>query len=124
MSFGVSLSSQLPASVTKRIYSAALFARPVFSASWRSQYAMRQKLFSLSRYGREDMWRRFKQIDDRRVAERLHAILLLDSGQNADAVSSPSITSILRPSSALSKPLLLAAKTRSPVSSMSAAMAG
>lgn len=84
----MSVSSQLPASVTKRMYSAALFARPVFSASWRSQYAMRQKLFSLSRYGREDMWRRFKQADDRRVAERLHAILLLDSGQNADAVSS------------------------------------
>ena len=88
MSFGVSLRSQLPASVTKRIYFAALFARPVLSASWRRQYAMRQKLFSLSRSQREDMWRRFKQADDRRVAERLHAILLLDSGQNADAVSS------------------------------------
>src|SRR5690349_5777277 len=49
---------------------------------------MRQKLFTLSRSQREDMWRRFKQTDDRRVAERLHAILLLDSGQNADAVSS------------------------------------
>ena len=49
---------------------------------------MRQKLFSLSRSQREDMWRRFKQTDDRRVAERLHAILLLDGGQNADAVSS------------------------------------
>src|SRR4029450_10582925 len=49
---------------------------------------MRQKLFALSRSQREDMWRRFKQADDRRVAERLHAILLLDSGQNADAVSS------------------------------------
>src|SRR4029453_1122559 len=48
---------------------------------------MRQKLFTLSRSQREDMWRRFKQIDDRRVAERLHAILLLDSGQNAEAVS-------------------------------------
>ncbi len=48
---------------------------------------MRQKLFTLSRLQREDMWRRFKQTDDRRVAERLHAILLLDSGQNADAVS-------------------------------------
>ena len=48
---------------------------------------MRQKLFMLSRSQREDMWRRFKQTDDRRVAERLHAILLLDSGQNADAVS-------------------------------------
>jgi transposase len=49
---------------------------------------MRQKLFTLSRTQREAMWRRFKQTDDRRIAERLHAILLLDSGQNADAVSS------------------------------------
>jgi hypothetical protein len=49
--------------------------------------AVRQKLFTLSRSQREDMWRRFKQTDDRRVAERLHAILLLDSGQNADTVS-------------------------------------
>ena len=48
---------------------------------------MRQKLFTLSRSQREDLWRRFKQTDDRRIAERLHAILLLDSGQNADAVS-------------------------------------
>src|SRR6266487_3320330 len=47
---------------------------------------MREKLFTLSRSQREDMWRRFKQTDDRRVAERLHAILLLDSGQNAEAV--------------------------------------
>jgi transposase len=49
---------------------------------------MRQKLFTLSRTQREAMWRRFKQTDDRRIAERLHAILLLDSGLNADAVSS------------------------------------
>ena len=48
---------------------------------------MREKLFTLSRTQREDMWRRFKQTDDRRIAERLHAILLLDSGQNAEAVS-------------------------------------
>jgi transposase len=48
---------------------------------------MRQKLFTPSRSQREDLWRRFKQTDARRVAERLHAILLLDSGQNADAVS-------------------------------------
>jgi transposase len=48
---------------------------------------MREKLFSLSRSQREDMWRRFKQTDDRRTAERLHAILLLDSGQNAQSVS-------------------------------------
>jgi transposase len=48
---------------------------------------MREKLFTLSRSQREDMWRRFKQADNRRIAERLHAILLLDAGQNADAVS-------------------------------------
>src|SRR3712207_1228095 len=48
---------------------------------------MREKLFTLSRSQHEKMWRRFKQTDDRRVAERLHAILLLDSGQNAQAVS-------------------------------------
>jgi transposase len=48
---------------------------------------MREKLFTLSRTQREELWRRFKRTDDRRVAERLHAILLLDSGQNAEAVS-------------------------------------
>ena len=48
---------------------------------------MREKLFTLSRTQREDMWRRFKQGDDRRITERLHAILLLDSGQNTVAVS-------------------------------------
>jgi len=48
---------------------------------------MREKLFTLSRTQREDMWRRFNQTDDRRIAERLHAILLLDSGQNAETVS-------------------------------------
>lgn len=47
---------------------------------------MREKLFTLSRSQREDMWRRFKQTDNRRIAERLHAILLLDSGQNAVSV--------------------------------------
>jgi hypothetical protein len=40
---------------------------------------MREKLFTLSRTQREDIWRRFKQTGDRRVAERLHAIVLLDS---------------------------------------------
>jgi transposase len=48
---------------------------------------MREKLFTLNRTQREDMWRRFEQTDDRRIAERLHAILLLDSGHNAEAVS-------------------------------------
>lgn len=49
---------------------------------------MREKQFTLSRSQREQMWRRFKQTDDRRVAERLHAILLLDGGQNAQSVCS------------------------------------
>ena len=49
---------------------------------------MREKQFTLSRSQREAMWRRFKQTDDRRVAERLHAILLLDDGQNAQSVCS------------------------------------
>jgi transposase len=48
---------------------------------------MREKLFTLTRSQRVAMWQRFKQTDDRRVAERLHAILLLDSGQNAESVS-------------------------------------
>jgi transposase len=48
---------------------------------------MREKLFTLSRTQSEDMWRRFKQTDDHRIAERLHAILLLDGGQNAESVS-------------------------------------
>jgi transposase len=51
---------------------------------------MREKQFTLSRSQRESMWRRYKQTDDRQIAERLHAILLLDSGQNA-----PSVCSIL-----------------------------
>jgi transposase len=48
---------------------------------------MREQLFTLSRTQSEDMWRRFKQTDDHRIAERLHAILLLESGQNAESVS-------------------------------------
>ncbi|MBK9714989.1 MAG: winged helix-turn-helix domain-containing protein [Kouleothrix sp.] len=47
---------------------------------------MREKQFTLSRSQRDAMWRRFKQTDDRRVAERLHAILLLDGGQHAQSV--------------------------------------
>lgn len=47
---------------------------------------MREKQFTLSRTQREEMWRRFKQTHDRRIAERLHAILLLDAGQNAQNV--------------------------------------
>jgi len=48
---------------------------------------MREKLFTLSRTQSEAMWRRFTQTDDHRIAERLHAVLLLDSGQNAETVS-------------------------------------
>ncbi len=48
---------------------------------------MREKQFTLSRSQRDAMWRRFKQTDNRRIAERLHAILLLDAGQNAVSVS-------------------------------------
>lgn len=48
---------------------------------------MREKQFTLTRSQRDAMWRRFKQTDDRRIAERLHAILLLDAGQNAASVS-------------------------------------
>lgn len=47
---------------------------------------MREKQFTLSQSQRAAMWRRFKQTDNHRVAERLHAILLLDSGHNAAAV--------------------------------------
>ena len=49
---------------------------------------MREKQFTLSRSQRDAMWKRYKHTDDRRIAERLHAILLLDSGQNAPDVCS------------------------------------
>ena len=48
---------------------------------------MREKLFTLTRSQREDLWRHYKQTEDRRVAERLHAILLLDEGRSATDVS-------------------------------------
>jgi transposase len=48
---------------------------------------MREKLFTLTRAQREDLWRRYKQTDDRHVAERLHAILLLDEGRSKADVS-------------------------------------
>lgn len=43
-------------------------------------------LFTLSQSQRADMWRCFQQTDDHRVSERLHAILVLDSGHNAESV--------------------------------------
>ena len=76
--------------------------------------AMHQKRFSLSRSRREDMWRRFKQTDDRRLVERLHAILLLDSGQNAEAVSAI-LHSHPRTLKRWIKHLRVAVKTRSPL---------
>ena len=48
---------------------------------------MRERLFTLTRAQREVLWRRYKQTEDRRVAERLHAILLLDEGRSATDVS-------------------------------------
>jgi transposase len=48
---------------------------------------MREKLFTLTRSQREELWRRYKQTEDRRVSERLHAILLLDEGRSATDVS-------------------------------------
>lgn len=48
---------------------------------------MREKLFTLTRSQREDLWRRYKQTSDRRVAERIHAILLFDEGRSAPDVS-------------------------------------
>jgi transposase len=49
--------------------------------------AMSEKLFTLTRSQREELWRRYKQTDERRVAERVHAILLLDEGRCARDVS-------------------------------------
>ncbi len=48
---------------------------------------MREKLFTLTRSQRDDLWRRYKQTSDRRIAERLHAILLLDEGRSGSDVS-------------------------------------
>ena len=48
---------------------------------------MRDKLFTLTRSQREDLWRRYKQTSEQRVAERLHAILLLDEGRSRSEVS-------------------------------------
>jgi transposase len=48
---------------------------------------MREKLFTLTRSQRDDLWRRYKQTTERRVAERLHAILLLDERRSASDVS-------------------------------------
>ena len=44
-------------------------------------------LFKLSRSGREEMQSRYKRTTERRVSERIHAILLLDSGRNLPDVA-------------------------------------
>src|SRR6476620_6838314 len=56
------------------------------SAQSKWETTMREKLFTLTRSQREDLWRRYKQTSDRRVAERVHAILLLDEGRSAHDV--------------------------------------
>lgn len=48
---------------------------------------MREKLFTLTRTQRDAMERRHKQTTDRRVAERIHCILLLESGRTAREVA-------------------------------------
>ena len=48
---------------------------------------MREPLFKLTRSQREEMQRRYKQTSERRVAERIQAILLLDSGRNLPDVA-------------------------------------
>ncbi|RRR76204.1 MAG: hypothetical protein EI684_03440 [Candidatus Viridilinea halotolerans] len=48
---------------------------------------MRKKLFTLTRNQRDDLERRYKQTAERRISERIQAILLLDAGHNRDAVA-------------------------------------
>lgn len=48
---------------------------------------MREKLFSLSRTQRDDLERRYKQTAERRLSERIQAILLLDAGHNREQVA-------------------------------------
>lgn len=44
-------------------------------------------LFTLTSSQRDAMWRRSKQTNNRRLAKGLHAILLLEAGQNQEVVS-------------------------------------
>ena len=48
---------------------------------------MREPLFRLTHSQREEMQRRYKRTTERRVSERIHAILLLDSGRNLPDVA-------------------------------------
>jgi transposase len=45
---------------------------------------MREKLFTLTRSQRDTLERRYKQTSERRIAERIQAILLLDAGHNRE----------------------------------------
>lgn len=48
---------------------------------------MREKLFTLTRQQRDDYERRYKQTDERRIAERIQSLLLLDAGHNREQVA-------------------------------------
>ena len=48
---------------------------------------MREKLFTLSHKQRDDLERRYKQTSERRISERIQAILLLDAGHNREQVA-------------------------------------
>ena len=48
---------------------------------------MREQLFTLSHKQRDDLERRYKQTSERRISERIQAILLLDAGQNRQQVA-------------------------------------
>jgi transposase len=48
---------------------------------------MRAKLFTLTRSERDALERRYKQTHERRISERIQAILLLDAGHNRDQVA-------------------------------------
>jgi transposase len=45
---------------------------------------MREKLFTLSHSQRDTLERRYKQTTERRISERIQAILLLDAGHNRE----------------------------------------
>ena len=48
---------------------------------------MRDRLFTITRKQRDEMRRRWKQTSERRIADRIQAILLLDGGRNAGEVA-------------------------------------
>ncbi len=48
---------------------------------------MRDKLFTLSHKQRDDLERRYKHTSERRISERIQAILLLDAGHNREQVA-------------------------------------